>query len=148
MGRAIWIDYWDKRCWIAIEVEMIATPKEVVLRVDIIKTLEKYFLEYSDIDKIVVWLPYDLYWKNNTQLNKTKEFIRELENKFWKNSKKGISKFWFWNKFDIIGVDERFTSFEADSTLKILWDKSNKQKKDDISAVLILETYLSNKKLW
>jgi len=33
---------------------MIATPKEIVLRVDIIKILEKYFLEYTDIDKIIV----------------------------------------------------------------------------------------------
>jgi len=138
---AIAIDYWDKRCWIALEVEMIATPKEIVLRVDIIKILEKYFLEYSDIDKIVVWLPYDLYWKDDIQLNKTKEFIRELENKFWKNSKKE-------NKLEIIWIDERFTSFEADSTLKMLWSKNNRENKDDISAGLILETYLSNKKLW
>jgi putative transcription antitermination factor YqgF len=141
MARAIAIDYWDKRCWIALEVEMIASSKEIILRVDIIKILEKYFLEYGDIDTIVVWLPYDLYWIDDTQLNKTKEFIRELENKFWKNSK---SK----NKFDIVWVDERFTSFEADNTLKMLWKKHNYRNKDDISAVLILETYLSNKKLW
>jgi hypothetical protein len=33
---------------------MIATPKEIVLRVDIIKTLEKYFLEYDNINTIIV----------------------------------------------------------------------------------------------
>jgi len=52
--RAIAIDYGDKRCGIALEVEMIAVPKEIVLKVDIIKMLEKYFLEYGDIDKIIV----------------------------------------------------------------------------------------------
>jgi hypothetical protein len=33
---------------------MIASPQEIVLRVDIIKALEKYFSEYLDIDTIVV----------------------------------------------------------------------------------------------
>jgi len=138
MGRAIAIDYWDKRCWIAVEMEGIAIPKEICLRVDIINILEKYFLEYKDIDRIVVWLPYDLYWKDLVQLNKTKEFCRELENKFGKKSKKE-------KKYKIIWVDERFTSFEADNTLKEFWQKNNIWKKDAISAFLILETYLSNK---
>lgn len=120
---------------------MIATPKEIVLRVDIIKILEKYFLEYTDIDKIIVWLPYDLYGKDLKQLNKTKEFIRELENKFWKKSN-------IKNKFEIIWIDERFTSFEADNTLRQFWKKENIWEKDAISASLILETYLSKKNLW
>ena len=138
MSRAIAIDYWDKRCWIALEVEMIATPKEILLRVDIIKTLDKYFLEYPDIDIIVVWLPFDLFWKDLKQLNKTKEFIRELENKFWEKSKSE-------KKYKIIWIDERFTSFEADNTLKQFGKKDNYWNKDAISASLILETYISNK---
>ena len=138
MSIAIAIDYWDKRCWIALEVEMISTPKEILLRVDIIKTLEKYFLEYPDIDIIVVWLPFDLFNKDLKQLNKTKEFIRELENKFWKKSK--LEK-----KYKIIWIDERFTSFEADNTLKLFGKNNNYWDKDDISASLILETYISNK---
>jgi len=138
MSRAIAIDYWDKRCWIALETEWIAIPKEIFLRVDMIKVLEKYFLEYSDIDTIVVWLPYDLFWKDLKQLNKTKEFCRELENKFGKKSKRE-------KKYKIIWVDERFTSFEADNTLKQFWKKDNYWEKDAISACLILETYISNK---
>ena len=120
---------------------MIAVPKDIVLRVDIIKSLEKYFLEYGDINKIIVWLPFDLFWKDDIQLNKTKEFIRELENKYWIKSKKE-------KKLEIIWVDERFTSFEADNTLKQFWKKNNIGQKDAISAGLILETYLANKKLW
>jgi len=139
--RAIAIDYWDKRCGLALEVEMIAVPKEIVLRKEIIITLEKYFLEYYDINTIIVWLPYDLYWNDDVQLNKTKEFIRELENKYWKNSKRK-------DKLEIIWIDERFTSFEADNTLKQFWKKNNIWLKDAISASIILETYLNNKKLW
>ena len=130
---ALAIDYWDKRCGIALEIENIAIPKEIVLRVDIIKTLKKYLEKNKTIDTVIVWLPYDLYNKDKTQLNKTKEFIRELENKF-KNK---------WYK--IYWIDERFTSFEADSVLKQLWNNNNHWEKDAISASLILETYLNNK---
>jgi RNase H-fold protein (predicted Holliday junction resolvase) len=44
-----------------LEIENIAIPKEIVLRVNIIETLKKYFKEYKEIDTIVLGLPYDLY---------------------------------------------------------------------------------------
>ncbi len=137
MTRAIAIDYWDKKCWIALEIQGVAIPKEVVLRTKIIEILQKYFQKHIDIDKIILWLPYDLYWKDKIQLNKTNEFKRELENKFWKKSK-------LENKIQIIGVDERFTSFEAENILSAFWKKYKPLPKDAISAALILETYLSN----
>ncbi len=54
------IDLWDKRCWIAIEVEWIVVPKEIVPRTALIDIVKKYIKEYN-IKVIVVWLPYDLY---------------------------------------------------------------------------------------
>jgi len=125
---ALAIDLGDKRCGIAIEIEKIAIAKQIVLRSDIIKTIDLYLLDYPIIDTIVMWLPYDLYGKDLKQLNKTKYFIRELEEKY-KNLK-------------IIWVDERFTTFEAENISKQMW--KNKIKRDDISASLILETYLNN----
>lgn len=129
---AIAIDLWDKRSGIAIEVQWMAIPKEIVLRVDLINILKKYFDEYKKIDTIVVWLPYDLYWKELKQLNKTKEFIREIERKF-KDKK-------------VVWIDERFTTFEAENVLNSFWIKDKKWQKDDISASLILESYLNNNK--
>ena len=129
--RALAIDYWDKRCGIAVQIETIAVPKEIVLRVDIIKSINKYLDEYIDIWVIVVWLPYDLYGKDLKQLEKTQRFIRELENKF--------------KKLKIVWIDERFTTFEAENVLNSLWEKDKEWKKDAISAVLILETYLNKK---
>ena len=123
------IDLWDKRCGIALEVEGFAIPKEVVLRVNIISTIDSYISSYS-IDTIVVWLPYDLYGKDLKQLEKTKMFIRELKNKY-KNVK-------------IEGIDERFTSFEAKDTVKKIWKKI--EKRDDIAASLILESFLKFRK--
>lgn len=117
------IDLWDKRVWIAIELNNIVFPKEIVNRVKIINRLKYYINEY-DIKVIIVWLPYDLYWKYLKQLNKTERFIEKL-------------KIIFPEK-EIIWIDERYTTFEAKNISK--WD--SKGNIDDISAALILETYL------
>jgi len=128
---ALAIDYWDSRCWIAVEIEGIAIAKEIVPRIKIISKIKKYCKDYN-CDTIVVWLPYDLYWKNLKQLNKTKKFVNNLKELF-KDKK-------------IETVDERFTSFEADNILKDLWFKETRNKKDDISAQIILDTFLYKSK--
>lgn len=123
----LWIDLWDKRCWISIELQWIVMPKGIVLRHKLIIYLKKIIKEYN-IWVIVVWLPYDLYWKNLKQLDKTNLFIEKLKNIF--------------PELKIDSIDERFTSFEADLVLWELWIKDKTWNKDDISAVLILESYL------
>jgi len=123
----LWIDLWDKRCWIATCVEWIVFPKWIILRPKLITELRKLIKEYS-IEVIVVWLPYDLYWKNLRQLDKTNIFIWKLKEIF--------------PNLKIEWVDERFTSFEADNILDSMWIKDKNWNKDDISAALILESYL------
>ena len=125
--RSIAIDLWNKRCWIALEVQKIAIPKKVVARINIIKELKGFLREYEDITNIIVWLPYDLYQKDFTQLDRTKNFIEKL-------------KLIFPDK-KIIWVDERFTTFWAEEVLRKMWKNTNSEK-DDISASLILESYL------
>jgi putative Holliday junction resolvase len=122
------IDLWDKRSWIAIEQAGIVFPKEIVLRPKLLQTLKKYISEYK-ITTIVVGLPYDLYWKNHKQLQKTQEYIKYLQSEF--------------PNINIEWCDERFTSFAADEISLEMWDTS---KRDDIAAALILETYLEQKK--
>lgn len=125
----LWIDLWDKKCWIAIEIEWVIIPKDIIARVELVDYLRKIILEYK-IKTIVVGLPYDLYWKDLRQLNKTQQFIEKLKNIF-----PDILIEW---------VDERFTSFEADNILNGFWSKNN-WLKDHISASLILETYIKQK---
>jgi len=129
---AVWIDYWDKRCWVAVEVAGFSMAKEICSRVKIMSVIRKYCMEY-DCNTIVIWLPYDLFWKNLVQLDKTKKFIKNVEELF--PDKK------------VVWVDERFTSFEADSVLKEMWIYNTRNKKDDISAQIILETYINQKKV-
>lgn len=122
------IDLWDKRCWLAVYVEGIVIPKEIINRVALVDTIKKYIKSYN-IETIVVWLPYDLYNKDTKQLDKTKKFISKLENIF--------------PNLKIDSIDERFTSFEADIILSDMWLKDTKWKKDAISAAIILESYLN-----
>ncbi len=124
------IDLWDKRCWLAVYVEWVVIPKEIVNRVALVDTLKKYVSIYN-IWVIVVGLPYDLYNNDTRQLDKTKKFIQKLEKIF--------------PKLKIDSIDERFTSFEADMILEQIWVNNKNSKKDDISAALILESYLKNK---
>lgn len=127
----LWIDLWDKRCWLSIEVEWIVLPKWIVFRYNLVNEIKKLLREYN-FTTIVVWLPYDLYGKNLKQLDKTKLFIEKLKNIF--------------PNLNIHWIDERFTSFEADSVLSSFWTKNKVWKRDDISAVLILESYLKQNK--
>lgn len=124
------IDLWDKRCWLAVYVEWVVIPKEVVNRVALVDKIKKYLNTY-DIWVIVVWLPYDLYNTDTRQLDKTNKFIQKLKNIF--------------PNLKIDSIDERFTSFEADMIIDQIWLDPKKTKKDDISAALILESYLKNK---
>lgn len=121
------IDLWSKRCGIAVYVEWVVIPKDIVLRSNLIKILKKYILEYNT-KVIIVWLPYDLYWKNTNQLEKTRKFIQKLKEIF--------------PLIKIESIDERYSSWEAEQTLSLLWEKSIEWKKDAISALLILEAYL------
>ncbi|MCP4523424.1 MAG: Holliday junction resolvase RuvX [Candidatus Gracilibacteria bacterium] len=121
------IDLGDKRCGIAIAIDGIVFPKDIILRPKLLSVLKKYIAEYK-IKTIVIGLPYDLYGKKTKQLEKTKRYMENLKTNF--------------PEIQVEGVDERFTSFEADNICLEMGDDS---KRDDIAAALILETYLDQK---
>ncbi len=122
------VDLWDKKVWLAVELEGVVIPKEIVKRVEIINRI-KYYISKYDIKVIVVWLPYDLYNKDLRQLNKTKKFIDKLE--------------WIFPDHEVVWFDERFTTFWAKETF--ISEKDRWLPKDDISASLVLEGYLKSK---
>ncbi len=128
----LWIDLWDKRCWIAVYIEWVVLPKWIILRHILITELKKIIKQYN-ITTIVVGLPYDLYWKKLRQIDKTKKFLEKLK--------------YIFPEQKIDWIDERFTSFEAWLILDSMWIKDKIWKKDDISAVLILESYLKQNKV-
>lgn len=124
------IDLWDKRCWLAYTNMWIIFTLPYVDRVKIIWELKKIIIS-KNISKIIIWMPYDLYWKDHVQLDKTKKFIQKLKINF--------------PDIQIIEVDERFTTIESINILKDLWSKNIQDDKDSMSAYLILETFLNKK---
>lgn len=120
------IDLWEKKVWIAIEINNIAFPKKIVSRIELVRELRNFFEQNNSFDTIVVWLPYDLFEKDTKQLDKTTKFIEKLKNIF--------------PNMKVVWIDERFTTFEASNINNLI--KSQKKEVDDISASLILESYL------
>jgi len=120
------IDLGNKKTGIAIEQNKIAMPYKIVERIKLVSELKKIIKERGITD-IVVWLPFDLLWKDNTRLDKAKKFIEKLKTIF--------------PEITIHWEDERFSSFEADMSLWQIW-KKKKEKIDDISASLILWSFL------
>lgn len=121
------IDLWDKRCWLAYSNMWFIFMLPFVNRTEIISKLKKIILE-KNISKIIVWMPYDLYNNDLKQLNKTKVFTKKLKEIF--------------KDIEIYEIDERFTTFESLNILNWLKKQEIENKKDSLSAYLILETYL------
>lgn len=121
------IDLWDKRCGLAYSQMGYIFTLPYVPRVEIISKLKKILIE-KEILKIIVGIPYDLYGKDKRQLEKTQKFIKKLQIEF--------------PTYEVIWVDERFTTFLSLDTLSHMWEKNISDKKDSLSAYFILETYL------
>lgn len=113
------LDLWDKRVWIARAQQGIAFPLEIISRTSIIPYLKKYH-KNSTLTSIVVWLPYDLYGKDERQLHKTQQFIEKLQEIF--------------PDISIVWHDERFSSYMTEGDK--FW------RKDAESAQIILASYL------
>ncbi|HXC06477.1 MAG TPA: Holliday junction resolvase RuvX [Bacteroidia bacterium] len=136
MGRIMAIDYGTKRVGIAVTdpSRIIATGLTTVHSKDIIPFLKDYFAK-EQVDCLVLGDPRKL---DNTP----SESSRYVE-AFLKNLKKVFPL------LSIERVDERFTSQMAfqtmiDSGLKKK-DRQNKELVDEISATIILQSYMQGK---
>lgn len=136
MARVIAIDYGSKRVGIAVtdELQIIASGLTTVHSTEIIAFLEDYFSK-NEVECIVVGEAKDL--KNNPAESAKiiEPFVKHLSRKF---PTKTIAR-----------IDERFTSKMAfqtmiDSGLKKK-ARRNKALIDEISATIILQSYLEQK---
>lgn len=134
MGRILSIDYGKVRTGIAVtdELHIIASGLTTVLTKELLEFLSSY-TKNETVDLFVVGLPKQM----NNELSESESlivpFLKKLETKF--------------PNIPIERVDERFTSKMAfqtmiDSGLKKK-QRQNKALIDEISATIILQTYLS-----
>ena len=136
MGRILALDYGKVRTGIAItdELQIIASGLTTVTTNELLQYLASY-LEHEKVDLFIVGLPKQM----NNELSESEtlivSFLKKLKEKF--------------PHIPIERVDERFTSKMAfqtmiDSGLKKK-QRQNKALVDEISATIILQTYLTSR---
>jgi len=131
------LDVGDKRIGVAVSdpFGFSGTPLDTLLNnKEIFKKLEEYINQYKPV-KIIVGLPLTLSGEEGEQARKTKNFVKKLQKHF--------------PDIPVEFEDERFTTDIAEERLSTLLKskKKIKQKLDSISAVVILESYLSKNPL-
>jgi len=136
LARILAFDYGTKRTGIAVtdELQIIASGLTTVNTKEIFKFLTNY-LKNENVELFVVGEPKQMNSQHSESECFIKVFIEKLTTTF--------------PKIPIVRVDERFTSKMAfqsmiDSGLKKK-QRQNKALIDEISATIILQTYLSNK---
>lgn len=136
--RKLGIDYGDSRVGVAITDSLGITAQglETITHNGndkiVLKRLDELFKEY-EVDTIVVGMPYNMDGTKTYRAEVTEKFIHKLKCKY--NTKK------------IVTMDERLTTVEAQRTMNDLGINKHKKKQiiDTISAVYILEKYISVK---
>jgi len=133
MGRILAIDYGRKRTGIAVtdENRIIATPLCTVRTMDVFQYLHD-FLSKEKVDTIVIGEPRQM----NNELSESVLFIEP----FYRKLKR------VFRDIVIEKYDERFTSLIASRTIAgsglTKKKRQNKELIDQISAVLILQSYM------
>lgn len=135
--RILGIDYGEARVGVAISDALGITAQglETITHNGndkvLLKRLEEIVNEYSNIEIIVVGMPFNMDGTKTKRAEITDKFIHKLKCKF--------------NKIKIDTIDERLTTVAAHKTMNFLDINKNKKRKivDTISAVYILEMYMN-----
>lgn len=137
MAKVLALDYGKKRTGVAVtdELQIIASGLKTVETKVLFNFLETYFAN-EDVEIVVIGEPKQMNYEASESEVYIQKFIKIFENKF--------------PKMPLIRVDERFTSKMAFQTM-IDSGLNKKQRKDkalvdEISATIILQSYLYNKK--
>lgn len=138
MKKFIGLDVGDVRIGVAKcdPLGILATALEVIDRnvTDPIKRI-KEILSDEGTRKIVVGMPKSLDGTKNLQAEKVEKFISEMKEKI--------------ERIEVIAVDERYTTTEAEHYLKNYSKKNGKERRkvvDMVAASIILQKYLDTLK--
>jgi len=135
MSRILAMDYGQKRTGIAVtdDLQLIASGLTTVQTTDLFKFLDQY-LASEKVELFVVGEPKQMNYTASESEKLIGPFIEKLKNRF---------------QIPIVRVDERFTSKMAGQTMidggLKKKQRQNKALLDEISATIILQSYLYNK---
>ena len=136
MGRILSIDYGKKRVGIAVTdtLQIIANGLTTITTKDIFIFLEKYIAS-EDVERVIIGLPKQMNNEPSESMKYITPFVSSLKKKF--------------PTMPIEFVDERFTSVLAHRTMLEAGlkkkDRQNKALVDEISATIILQSFLALK---
>lgn len=136
MSKILAIDYGEKRSGLAEtdDMQIIASGLAGIMTSNLIPFLEKYIAENS-VEKILIGLPVRL----NGELSDVEISIQKLIMKITS----------LFPNIPVERVDERFTSKIASHFISLSGkskkNRENKHLLDEVSATLILQTYLEKK---
>ena len=138
MKKFIGLDVGDVRIGVAKcdPLGILATALEVIDRnvTDPIERI-KEILSDEGTRKIVVGMPKSLDGTKNLQAEKVEKFISEIKEKI--------------ERIEVVAVDERYTTTEAEHYLKNYSKKNGKERRkvvDMVAASIILQKYLDTLK--
>lgn len=136
MGRIMAIDYGRKRTGLAVTdiLQLIANGLTTVPSVELLKYISEY-VKKETVDMIIIGAPKQMNNEPSENMERVEQFVEKL--------KEAIPT------IPVQYVDERFTSVLAHRTmLEAGLTKKKRQDKalvDEISAVIILQSYLESK---
>ena len=137
MSRILAIDYGRKRCGLAVtdSLQLIPGGLATVPSHELLKFLEDYFRK-EPVERIVVGLPKQMNNQPSESMKYIEPFVRSFKKK--------------WPEMPVEYYDERFTSLLAHQAMLLgglkKKDRQNKELVDEISAVIILQSYLESKR--
>lgn len=137
MSRIIAIDYGKKRTGIAVSdtLQMIANGLTTVPTHELLAFIMDYVAK-EPVERILVGLPKQMNNEASENMKRIELFVRSLQKRL--------------PDMPVEYVDERFTSVLAHRTMLEAGlkkkDRQNKALVDEISATIILQTYLENRR--
>ena len=138
MGRFLAIDYGTKRTGIAVSdtLRIIANGLTTVPTHTLLDYL-KIYLEKEDVERIIVGLPKQMNNEFSENMKHIRPFVKKLQN--------------LYPDIPVELYDERFTSVLAQKTIIEAGlkkkDRQNKSLVDEVSAVIILQSYMESLRL-
>ncbi len=137
MSRIVAIDYGRKRTGIAVSdtMQLIANGLTTVPTHELLNFIGDYIAK-EPVERIIIGLPKQMNNEVSENMKNIEPFVRSLKKRF--------------PELPVEYVDERFTSVLAHRTMLEAGlkkkDRQNKALVDEISATIILQTYLESKR--
>ena len=137
MSRIVAIDYGRKRTGIAVSdtLQLIANGLTTVPTHELLNFIGGYVAK-EPVERIIIGLPKQMNNEASENMKNIEPFVRSLKKRF--------------PELPVEYVDERFTSVLAHRTMLEAGlkkkDRQNKALVDEISATIILQTYLESKR--